>query len=139
MTRGLPETLQEALRYFADPDRALQFLAASRWPDGVGCPRCNSQWVSFNGCRRVWICKPCNRDFSVKLGTVFGGSPIGLDKWLPAVWILVNAKKRISSYELARGLAVTQKTAWFMLHRIRLALQDHSLEKNPRCVESEHS
>jgi transposase-like protein len=118
-----PRTLLEAIRYFADPDAALQFVAKLRWPDGAVCPECESTEVSFLSTRRIWKCKGCKKQFSVKLGTILEDSPIGLDKWLPALWMLANCKNGISSYELARGLGVTQKTAWFMLHRIRLAMQ----------------
>src|SRR5215216_3179222 len=118
-----PETLIEAVRYFADADVSLQFVADLRWPDGVTCVACESKNVSFLKTRRIWKCRECRRQFSVKLGTIFEDSPIGLDKWLPALWLLVNAKNGISSYELGRALGVTQKTAWFMLHRIRLAMQ----------------
>jgi transposase-like protein len=118
-----PQTLVEAIRYFADPDAALEFVADLRWPDGAACPICESKEVSFLSTRRIWKCKGCKKQFSVKLGTILEDSPIGLDKWLPALWMLANCKNGISSYELARGLGVTQKTAWFMLHRIRLAMQ----------------
>ncbi len=123
-----PETLVEAVIYFADADRARRFLALVRWPDAVaGCPRCGVGDTVFMGARRLWRCRGCQKQFSVKVGTIFEDSPLGLDKWLPAVWCIVNAKNGISSCELARALGVTQKTAWFMLHRIRLAIQDGSL------------
>jgi len=95
----------------------------------VTCPRCGSDKNSFLSTRRIWKCKGCGKQFSVKLGTIFEDSPIGLDKWLPAIWLLVNAKNGISSYELHRALGVTQKTAWFMLHRIRLAMQTKTFTK----------
>jgi len=131
MTTSLaaPETLVEAIRYFADPDVALAFVADLRWPDGVTCIACESKNVSFLTTRRIWKCRECRRQFSVKLGTIFEDSPIGLGKWLPALWMLANCKNGISSYELARALGVTQKTAWFMLHRIRLAMQTKSFQK----------
>src|SRR5437879_5377929 len=122
-----PSTLLEAVRYFADPDRALTFLAAVRWPDGkVACPTCGSTEVSFLSTRRLWKCKNdhAQRQFSIKVGTIMEDSPIGLDKWLPAVWLIVNCKNGVSSYEVHRALGVTQKTAWFLLHRIRLAMQE---------------
>jgi transposase-like protein len=124
-----PKTLIEAIRYFADPDVALNFLASLRWPDGPSCPRCGSLEHSFLKTRRIWKCKACQRQFSVKLGTIFEDSPIGLDKWLPCLWMIANDKNGISSYEVARGLGVTQKTAWFMLHRIRLAMQTETFGK----------
>src|SRR5579862_9731353 len=121
-----PTTLLEAVRYFADPDRALSFLASVRWPDGnVKCPTCGGAEVSFLSTRRLWKCKNDHerQQFSIKVGTIMEDSPIGLDKWLPATWMILNCKNRISSCEIARALGVTQKTAWFMLHRIRLAQQ----------------
>src|SRR5216117_1780838 len=122
-TKALPATLHEAIRYFSDKDTALTFLASLRWPNGVTCPACEAKDPGFLKTRRIWKCRKCGRQFSVKLGTIFEDSPIGLDKWLPAVWMLVNDKNGISSYEVARALGVTQKTGWFMLHRIRLAMQ----------------
>src|ERR1051326_2018559 len=120
-----PETLREAIQYFADPDRCVEFMAAIHWPDGKArCGRCHSEAVTYlKSCRR-WKCRSCKNQFSVKINTIFEESPLGFDKWLPAVWMIINAKNGISSCELARALGVTQKTAWFMLHRIRLALQD---------------
>jgi transposase-like protein len=119
-----PKTLLEAIRYFADPDVALTFFVGVRWPNGVICPRCESSNVGFLTTRRMWKCRACTKQFSAKVGTVLEDSPIGLEKWMPALWMLVNCKNGISSYELARALGVTQKTAWFMLSRLRLALQD---------------
>ena len=122
-----PESLQEAIVYFSDIDNCIKYLAARRWPKGVTCPTCGSVRVSaFNQKRRTWQCSTHHpkREFSVKVGTIFEDSAIGLDKWLAAIWMLANCKNGISSYEIARDIKVTQKTAWFMLHRIRLALQD---------------
>lgn len=121
-----PRTLQEAIIYFSNPDNSRAYLVAKRWPQGVICPTCGSEKVKFNPARGVWQCSRhhAKRQFSVKVGTLFEDSAIGLDKWLTAVWMLTNCKNGISSYEVARDLGVTQKTAWFMLHRIRLALQD---------------
>jgi transposase-like protein len=126
-----PKTLQDAIIYFADADNCLNYMAAKRWPNGVYCPGCGRSDVSFLARQKKWQCKSAHdhRQFSVKVGTIFEDSPLGLDKWLPAVWMLTNCKNGISSYELARALGVTQKTAWFMLHRIRLALQEGSLLK----------
>lgn len=118
-----PQTLAEAIRYFSDPDVALAFMVKLRWPVGVACPRCGVMEPSFLKTRRIWKCKGCHQQFSVKVGTVFEDSPLGLDKWIPAVWLLANCKNGISSYEVARALHVTQKTAWFMLHRIRDAMR----------------
>jgi transposase-like protein len=123
-----PETLASAIKYFSDADRALQFMVSIRWPDGkVVCPCCQKSNVAFLETRKIWKCRDTKKQFSVKVGTIFEDSPLGLDKWLPAFWMIVNAKNGISSCELGRALGVTQKTAWFMLHRIRLAIQDNSL------------
>src|SRR4051794_5494786 len=110
-----PETLSEAIRFFADPDVAFRFVVQLRWPNGVSCPRCGHEKVSFLSTRRIFKCLGCRKQFSVKVGTIFEDSALGLDKWLPALWLLANAKNGISSYELHRALGVTQKTAWFML------------------------
>ncbi|HTS16041.1 MAG TPA: IS1595 family transposase [Verrucomicrobiae bacterium] len=125
-----PETLREAVQYFSEPDRCIEFMTAVQWPDGrVKCGRCGSESVYYmKSCRR-FKCRACKNQFSVKINTIFEESPLGFDKWLPAVWMIINAKNGISSCEIARALGVTQKTAWFMLHRIRLALQDGSLCK----------
>lgn len=125
-TNRAPETLLEAVEHFADPDVALDFVAKLRWPDGPECPQCEAKDPSFLKSRRLWKCRACKKQFSVKVGTIFEDSPISLSKWLPAMWLLANCKNGISSYELARALGVTQKTAWFMLHRIRLAMQAQS-------------
>ena len=120
-----PKTLQEAITYFSDPDNCLTYLVARLWPDGVvACPRCGRKDPAFLANQRRWQCKSVHpkRQFSVKVGTIFEDSPIPLEKWLPAVWALVNDKNGISSWEMHRMLGVTQKTAWFMLHRIRLGL-----------------
>lgn len=123
--KGLPGTLQEAVIFFADEDNAFEFLRNQRWPNGiVSCPRCNSEKVAFIETRKLWRCNGCKKQFSLKIGTVMEDSPIGLDKWLCASWLIVNAKNGISSYEIMRALGVTQKTAWFLLHRIRLAMQE---------------
>lgn len=130
MQPDLPLTLQAAILYFADHDRALEFLVNFRWPNRKPtCPRCDSTENSFLSTRRLWKCKGCKKQFSVKVGTILEDSPIGLEKWLPAIWMTVNCKNGISSYEIARDLGVGQKTAWFMLHRIRLALKAGSFEK----------
>jgi transposase-like protein len=125
----LPTTLLEAIRYFSDLDVCTDFVAQLRWPDGPVCPRCESKQFSYITTRRLWKCKSCKKQYSVKLGTIFEDSPLGLDKWLPAVWLIANSKNGISSHELARALGVTQKSAWFMLHRIRLAMQTGTFTK----------
>jgi transposase-like protein len=122
-----PTNLLEAIRYFADLDVATKFVADLRWPSGPVCPRCGAMEYSYLTTRRVWKCKACKKQYSVKLGTIFEDSPLGLDKWLPAVWLVANSKNGISSHELGRSLGVTQKSAWFMLHRIRLAMKTGSL------------
>ena len=127
----LPQSLLDAIRYFANPDMCVEFVASMRWPEGTICPHCGGNKVSYLKTRRIFKCmtKECHKQFSVKTGTIFEDSPIALDKWLTTVWMVVNCKNGISSYEVARDLGVTQKSAWFMLHRIRLAMQGGSLEK----------
>jgi transposase-like protein len=121
-----PETLQEAVVHFSNPDNCLNFIVARRWPNGVTCPTCGSRDVGFIASRRMFQCKTRHpkAQFSVKLGTIFEDSPLGLEKWLPAMWMIASNRNGVSSWELHRALKVTQKTAWFMLHRIRLAMQD---------------
>jgi transposase-like protein len=134
-----PETLLEAVRYFSDPEIALRFVAGMKWPNGVICPRCHSKSVGFLSTRRLWKCKGCAKQFSAKVGTIFEDSPIPLEKWLPAVWLLANCKNGISSYELGRALGVTQKTAWFMLSRVRLMLQSKGGGKLGGDIEADES
>jgi transposase-like protein len=121
-----PTTLQEAIIYFANPDNCLSYLVARRWPNGVTCPTCGSDRVGFLSTQRRWQCsgRHPKRQFSAKVGTIFEDSPLGLEKWMPVVWLIINARNGISSWELHRAMGVTQKTAWFMLHRVRLAMQD---------------
>jgi transposase-like protein len=121
-----PRTLQEAIVYFSDYSNCHNAMVAVRWPDGVvKCPTCGSDKVAYLESARVWKCygKHPRAKFSLKVGTVFEDSPLPLSKWLPALWLLTNCKNGISSYELGRALGITQKSAWFMLHRLRLALQ----------------
>jgi transposase-like protein len=124
-----PKTLQEAIKHFSDEQECIDAVAAMRWPEGVRCPDCDSNFLGEKAAnpyylktQKRWKCRNCRRQFSVKVGTIFEDSPIPLQKWLPALWMLVSCKNGISSYELHRDLGVTQKTAWFMLHRLRLAL-----------------
>ena len=124
-----PKTLQEAIIYFSDLQNCIDFISALRWVDGVTCPHCQSKEQYYLATRKIWKCKACKKQFSVKVGTIFEDSPIGLDKWLCAIWLIANAKNGISSYEIQRALGVTQKTGWFMLHRIRLAMQNGSFDK----------
>ena len=134
-----PNTLAEAIRYFADADTSLAFVVQLRWPSGAACPRCETADPMYLKSKRIFRCKGCRKDFSVKVGTIFEDSPLGLDKWLPALWLLANAKNGISSYELGRALGVTQKTAWFMLSRIRLAMQTKSFAKLSGTVEADET
>ncbi|HUF04355.1 MAG TPA: IS1595 family transposase [Aridibacter sp.] len=137
---NLPETLQQAIIRFSDESEFINFVASLRWPDGVPvCPRCESTESSFLSTRNIWKCKGCKKQFSVKLGTIFEGSPIGLNKWLVAVWLIANCRNGVSSYELHRAIDVTQKTAWFMLHRIRLAMEAGGIEKLKGDVECDET
>src|SRR5436190_5452314 len=121
-----PRTLQQAIEFFANSRNCIDYLAAQRWPDGkIVCPTCGRNDASFMESQQTFQCKSRHpkRQFSIKAGTIFADSPIGLDKWLLAVWMVTNCKNGVSSYEIHRDIGVTQKTAWFMLHRIRLAMQ----------------
>jgi transposase-like protein len=122
-----PKTLQQAVRYFSDEQVCIDTIAKLRWPNGPICPACDGTEHYYLKTQKRWKCKKCSKQFSVKLGTIFEDSPISLDKWLVALWMLVNCKNGISSYEIGRNLGITQKSAWFVLHRLRLALQEHSL------------
>jgi transposase-like protein len=128
---NLPTTLVEAIRYFSDPAVCREFMASLRWPNGVACPRCGSKEVGFIATRGVWECKANHpkRQFSVKVGTVMEDSALTLDKWLIAMWMEANSKNSISSYEVAATLGITQKSAWFMQQRIRLAMQAGTFQK----------
>ncbi len=139
-TLQLPKTLQEAVVFFYDPQRTFDYAVSLRWPDGkVTCPRCGSTEHSFISTRRIWFCKGCKKQFTVKVGTIFEDSALGraglyfcdgvMDKWMIAVWVIVNCKNGISSYEIARALGITQKSAWFMMHRVRLAMQSDAFVK----------
>jgi transposase-like protein len=127
--KNLPRTLIEAIRYFSDQDVCVQFVAKLRWPDGPVCPSCGGTEHSYLTTRRVWKCKSCKRQFSVKVGSIFEDSAIPLDKWLAAMWMIANSKNGVSSHEMARSLGITQKSAWFLLHRIRLAMQTGTFAK----------
>ena len=119
-----PKTLVEAVKEYANKDKALDEVADSRWKENIVCPHCGADSPMFLKTRRIWKCSKCRKQFSIKAGTVMEDSPIGLDQWLPAIWMVANNRNGISSWELSRALGVTQKTAWFMLHLIRLAMQD---------------
>lgn len=134
-----PQTLLEVIVLFADEQRAFECIRDRRWPNGVSCPRCGCDRVKFMESRKVWNCNGCRKQFTAKTGTIFEDSPISFGKWLPAMWLIANAKNGISSYELHRDLKVTQKTAWFMLHRIRLAMQTGSFEKLSGTVEADET
>lgn len=121
-----PKTLQEAIVYFANPDNCVAYITARRWPNGVTCPTCGRADVSFVAARRVWQCKSrhSKAQFSVKVGTIFEDSALPLSKWLAAIWMLTNMKNGVSSWEIHRSLGITQKCAWHMMHRVRLAMQE---------------
>lgn len=135
----LPTNLVEAIRYFADPEVCTQFVARLRWPEGPVCPRCESQEYSYLTTRRVWKCKGCKKQYSVKLGTIFEDSAIPLDKWLASIWLIANSKNGISSHELGRAVGLSQKSAWFVLHRIRLAMQARSFDRFDGEVEADEA
>jgi transposase-like protein len=136
-----PKTLLEAIRYFADPDVTHDLMVELRWPNGVHCPTCGRTDVRFISTRRVWECKEKHprRQFSSKVGTIFEDSPLSLDKWFAGIWMVANCKNGISSYEMARDLGITQKSAWFMDHRIRLAMKAGSILKMDGEVEADES
>lgn len=139
MSKTQPTTLVQAIRYFADPEVCVQYVARLRWPDGPVCPECGGKEHSYLTTRRVWKCKACKKQFSVKVGTIFEDSAIPLDKWLAAIWLIANSKNGISSYELARHTGMTQKSAWFVLHRIRLAMQAGSFDKFDGGIEADET
>ncbi len=136
-----PKTLLEAIKHFADPDVTHDLMVSLRWPHGVHCPTCGRTDVRFISTRRIWECKEkhSRRQFSSKVGTVFEDSPLGLDKWFAAIWMVANCKNGISSYEMARDLGITQKSAWFLDHRIRLAMKAGSIMKMDGEVEADKS
>ena len=122
-----PKTLQQAIVYFSDPDRAFEYAKSLRWPDGkVICPRCSSDSNYFIKTRKLWLCRGCDKQFTLKVNTIFEDSALGMDKWMAAFWMLVNCKNGISSMEIHRAIGVTQKSAWFMLQRLRTALRTGS-------------
>jgi transposase-like protein len=131
----IPSTLIEAVEYFANPNNAFEFAKAIRWPDVIACPDCGSVEHSFIGTRKLWRCKGCKSEFTIKRGTIFEDSALPIGKWLCAIWLFANAKNGISSWELHRSIGVTQKSAWFMLHRIRHALEVGTFEKLSGTVE----
>jgi transposase-like protein len=136
-----PKTLIEAIRYFADPDVTHGLMVELRWPNGVHCPTCGRTDVRFISTRRMWECKEKHpkKQFSAKIGTIFEDSPLSLDKWFAAIWMVANCKNGISSYEMARDLGITQKSAWFMDHRVRLAMKAGSILKMEGECEADES
>lgn len=142
MSEKEPKSLLEAVRYFSDLDRCHEYMVSIKWPEGeITCPKCGGDRIGNIKSRHMLQCKAkgCRKQFSAKVGTIFEDSPLGLDKWFVAVWCIANAKNGISSCELARSLGVTQKTAWFMLHRIRLAMQTKTFQKMSGEVEGDES
>lgn len=124
-----PKPLQAAIKHFSDEQVCIDTVARMRWPEGPACPACGHKEHYYLKTQKRWKCKDCNKQFSVKLGTIFEDSPIGLDKWLLTLWMIANCKNGVSSYEIHRAIGVTQKSAWFMLHRIRAAMKSGSIEK----------
>jgi transposase-like protein len=135
----LPESLQEAVVYFSDIEKAHKWAVALRWPNGIECPRCGSRAHSFISTRRMWFCKGCKKQFTVKVGSIFEDSPLGMDKWMLAIWLIVTCKNGISSYEIASHLGITQKSAWHMMHRVRKAAQSGSFANLSAEVEVEET
>ena len=135
-----PDTLMEAIRYFSDPLTCIQFFAGLRWENGEAqCPRCSSKRVSFLTTRLMWKCLDCKKQFSIKVGTIFEDSAVGLDKWLCAMFLIANCKNGVSSYEIARDIHVTQRTAWFMLQRIRHAMHTGTFSKLSGQIEADET
>jgi transposase-like protein len=139
MEGGFPAELLEAIKFFADEDVCLATVADAKWPNGPECPRCQGKRLSFLKTRRMWTCLECRKQFSVKVGTLFEDSPIALNKWLCAMWMIGNCKNGVSSYEIARNLKVTQKTAWFMLHRLRYAMHHGTIDKMSGTIEADET
>lgn len=140
MSDNGPDTLIEAVRYFSDAETCHQYMLTIKWPDGrIVCPKCESDRIGQIKTRRLLRCKACRKQSSTKVGTIFEDSPLGLDKWFVAVWCIANAKNGISSCELGRALDIQQKTAWFMLHRVRLAMRARTFRKLNGTVESDET
>jgi hypothetical protein len=141
MAAAEPTTLQEAIVYFAEPVNCREYLVKRRWPNGVICPRCASQDVLFLEKYNRWHCRAKHGapQFTLKTGTIMEDSPLGLDKWLAAMWRIVNCKNGISSYEVHRAIGITQKSAWFMDHRIRLALTMGTFNKLSGQIEADET
>jgi transposase-like protein len=140
MTDDGPQTLIEAVRYFSDKKICAEYMVKIKWPDGViRCPKCNGENVNLLTTRDIYKCRACRKQFSCKVDTIFEASPLGLDKWFVALWMIANCKNGISSLELHRAFGVTQKTAWFMLHRIRLAMRTGNFRKLHGIIESDET
>ena len=135
----LPQSLQEAVLYFSDIDRAHKFATKLRWPNGIECPRCQSKEHSYISTRRFWFCKGCKKQFTVKVASIFEDSPLGMDKWMLAVWLIVTCKNGISSYEIASHLGITQKSAWHLMHRVRKAMSSGSFSKLSGEIEADET
>jgi transposase-like protein len=136
----VPKTLQEAIIHYSNPDNCLHLLSTLRWPDGiVVCPYCTMPTCTFMKSAQRWQCRSCRKQFSIKVGTFMEDSPMGLDKWLTAMWLITNAKNGISSCEIHRALGITQKSAWFMLHRIRTGYATHQPTNLTGTVEADET
>ena len=132
--------LMSAIRHYSNPLTCIQEVAAVKWPSGqAACPRCSSKKATFLSTRLLWKCRDCKKQFSVKVGTIFEDSAVPLDKWLCAMWMLANCKNGVSSYEIGKALEVTQKTAWFMMHRIRYAQHHGTINKMSGTVEADET
>jgi len=134
-----PKTLMDAIKHFASIANCFAYLIPIRWPNGITCPNCESTEHSFLSTRHIWKCKACKKQFSIKQGSIMEDSPLGYDKWMCAIWLIANAKNGISSYEVHRAIGITQKSAWFLLHRIRLAMKTGSFVKMTGTVETDET
>lgn len=134
-----PSSLMEAVRHFSDQKVCVDTVVSVKWPNGPKCPQCASKRLSFLSTRLMWKCLDCKKQFSVKVGTIFEDSAVPLDKWLTAMWLLANCKNGISSYELAKDIKVTQKTAWFMLQRLRHAMHHGTIDKMTGEIEADET
>lgn len=134
-----PKTLMDAIKHFASVANCFEYLIPIRWPNGITCPNCESMEYSFLSTRNLWKCKACKKQFSLKQGTIMEDSPLGYDKWMCAIWMIANDKNGVSSYEVHRGIGVTQKSAWFLLHRIRLAMKTGSFLKMAGTIECDET
>ena len=139
-TQKFPTTLFEAAKmFYSDSENCLNVFVSIRWPAGISCPYCTAFGPSRIKERQLWQCKSCRKQFSLKTGTIFEDSPVALGKWFLAMWLIANCKNGISSYELSRHIGVMQRTAWFMNHRLRLAMANGSFEKMSGTIESDET